>query len=62
MSRMSEISIDIENLLIDGVSRTDIAQRLNVPIDWVYGVESAMLNHPQDDLDYDTIDCDYVSF
>lgn len=35
MSKMSDIFVDIESMLADGVSAIDIAQRLNVPLEWV---------------------------
>lgn len=54
MSKMSELCLDIEDLLIDGYSHEAIAEKLNVPVDWVQGVESDMLNQTQDE--YDIID------
>lgn len=36
MSKMADLSLDIEQMLEDGVHPTSIAKRLGVPLDWVY--------------------------
>lgn len=36
MSRMSELSIDIQNMLDDDVAPRDIARILEIPVSWVY--------------------------
>ena len=42
MSRMSEIAIEIEDLIMNGsLSNEEIAKVLNVPIEWVESVEQS---------------------
>lgn len=36
MSKMSDISIDIQDMLEEGVNPTKIAKILQVPLTWVY--------------------------
>lgn len=36
MSRMSELSIDIQTMLDDDVAPRDIARILEIPVSWVY--------------------------
>jgi hypothetical protein len=38
MSKMSELHIEIQELLMDGVRPSIIAQELNIPVTWVYPV------------------------
>lgn len=54
---MSELHLEISDMLEQGRSPKTIAEKLNVPIDWVIGIELDMINHPQDDFDsYDCFD------
>ena len=39
MSKMSDIEIQIEELLDQGQTPFMIAQMLNIPVSWVYSVE-----------------------
>jgi hypothetical protein len=53
---MSQLHLEISDLLERGLSPEAIAKRLNVPIDWVFGIELDMINYPQDSYDcYDTV-------
>ena len=36
MSKMSDLSLDIRDMLDDDVAPRDIARLLNIPLDWVY--------------------------
>ena len=36
MSRMSELDIDIQDLLAKGRSPMDVARELEIPVSWVY--------------------------
>ena len=36
MSKMSDLSIDIRNMLNDDVAPRDIARILEIPVSWVY--------------------------
>lgn len=43
MSRMSEIAIEIQQLLQDGYKPEQVSKRLGVPLSWVYAeLESIM--------------------
>ena len=43
MSRMSEIAMEIEELLLAGnLSNEDIASKLNVPLEWVESTEESL--------------------
>jgi len=42
MSFMSQLSIDIENMIIEGYYFEDIAQKLEVPMSWVSEVAKQM--------------------
>lgn len=46
MSKMSEILIDIEEMLCEGLAPAEIARVLNVPVNWVYSTEQELL-YPQ---------------
>ena len=39
MSKMSELSIEIGEMLMDGYNPSDIEQILKVPVTWVYVVQ-----------------------
>lgn len=56
MSAMSEISMDIENMLIDGDHPTVIAQTLGVPVYMVYDVLETIVDEPVDTFSpYETV-------
>jgi hypothetical protein len=56
MSAMSEIFMDIENMLINGDHPTVIAQTLGVPVYMVYDVLESIGEEPTEDLSpYETI-------
>jgi len=58
MSKMSELSYDIEQLYIEGHSARSIAMMLECPVEIVYGwIESnSVADLPQEDLSpYETI-------
>lgn len=43
MSRMSEIAMEIEELILAGnLSNEDIASKLNVPLEWVESTEESL--------------------
>lgn len=44
MSRMSELSISIEELLAEGLTPQEVAKRLRIPVEWVDSVEEAWLD------------------
>lgn len=35
MSKMSDLSIEVQELLADGIGHAEIAAKLNIPIEWV---------------------------
>lgn len=41
MSRMSELDIDIQDLLEKGRSAMEIARELEIPVSWVYEKQEA---------------------
>ena len=51
MSRMSELAADIEELLVGtSMTKLEIAERLNIPVEWVDQAE-AQINEFFDDQD-----------
>jgi hypothetical protein len=44
MSRMSELSISIEELLAEGLTPQKVAEQLRIPVEWVDSVEDAWLD------------------
>ena len=46
MSIMSDISIEIQELLVEGEAPAVIAEKLNVPIEWVEAEEEALCEFP----------------
>ena len=42
MSKMADMSLDIQQMLEDGVHPTAIAKRLGVPLGWVYDTLESM--------------------
>lgn len=42
MARMSELMIDVEEMLRDGFTADEVATKLGVPFQWVKEVEYAM--------------------
>ena len=53
---MSEISMDIENMLIDGDHPTVIAQTLGIPVYMVYDVLETIGEEPVEDFSpYETV-------
>ena len=56
MSVMSEIALDIENMLIDGDHPAVIAQTLGVPVYMVYDVLESIGEEPTEDFSpYETV-------
>ena len=47
MSKMAEVMIDIEECLADGLPAVEIADKLKVPISWVFGVEQELMYGPR---------------
>jgi hypothetical protein len=43
MSRMSQMVLEIEEQLIEGLLPREVADRLSVPLDWVVGVEQELV-------------------
>lgn len=59
MSRMSEIAMEIEDLILVGnLSNEEIAKVLNVPIEWVESTEKGLVE--SGDID-DSMDGDHES-
>ena len=48
MSRMSNLAIEVEELLLNGNSPDEIAEIVGVPVDWVLGVQDVMENDYED--------------
>jgi hypothetical protein len=44
MSRMSELSISIEELLAEGLTPQEVAKHLRIPVEWVDSVEEAWID------------------
>lgn len=56
MARMSELMIDVEEMLRDGMNAGTVAETLGVPYDWVKEIEFAM-DFPENDA-FET--CNFV--
>lgn len=55
MSKMSDISLEIQDLLVEGVHPTKVSKLLKVPLSWVYDTLE-MMNSELDDYDpYNTV-------
>lgn len=52
MSRMSDLDIEIQEYLIDGVPPERIAKILNIPLVWVTDTLDRMLESDEPDPDY----------
>ncbi len=52
MSKMSDLSIEIQDYLTEGVQPTKIAKILNIPLAWVYDTLEAMEESDEPDLSY----------
>ena len=48
MGKIKNLVADIQEMLCNGHYPTEIADALNVPIDWVYEAEDMMLDEPSD--------------
>jgi hypothetical protein len=55
MSKMSDLSIEIEDLLVQGVHPTKIAKLLQVPLTWVYDTLESMESDSEDFDPYNTV-------
>lgn len=55
MSKMSDISIDIQDMLEEGVHPTKIAKALKVPLSWVYDTLEMMESSEPSFDPYETI-------
>ena len=42
MSKMADLSLEIELMLEDGIHPTSIAKRLDIPLSWVYDTLESM--------------------
>lgn len=51
MSAMSELSIDIEELLATGMSVADVAKTLDIPVEWVETAHTYMNGDIEGDFD-----------
>lgn len=40
MSKMSELMIDVEEMLNDGIEPVTVAKMLDIPLDWVLTVDT----------------------
>jgi len=58
MGKMSELSMEIEDLLDEGMDVTTIAHNLNVPLNWVISAKEDLTD--LDDYD-DSLDGDHAS-
>ena len=45
MSKMSELAVEIEEMLIDGFSPSQIERELNVPVTYVYVVQKQHMDY-----------------
>lgn len=52
MSKMSDLSIEIQDYLTEGVQPTKIAKILNIPLVWVYDTLEVMEESDEPDLSY----------
>ena len=55
MSKMSEISLEIQDLLVEGVHPTKIAKILQVPMAWVYDTLEMMESESEQYDPYNTV-------
>lgn len=55
MSKMSDLSIEIEDLLVSGVHPTKIAKLLQVPLTWVYDTLESMESESEVYDPYNTV-------
>jgi hypothetical protein len=55
MSKMSEISLEIQDLLVEGVHPTKIAKILQVPLAWVYDTLEMMESESEQYDPYNTV-------
>lgn len=52
MSRMSELNLEIQDMLQDGVNPTKISKVLGIPLAWVYDTLESMQESDEPDLSY----------
>lgn len=55
MSKMSEISLEIQDLLVKGVHPTKIAKIMQVPLTWVYDTLETMESESEQYDPYNTV-------
>ena len=55
MSRMSNLTIDIDNMLEDGYLPVTVARLLEIPITWVYETTNEPANGQEDLSPFETI-------
>ena len=55
MSKMSEISLEIQDLLVEGVHPVKIAKLLKVPLNWVYDTLESMDSDSEEFDPYNTV-------
>ena len=52
MSKMSDLSVQIQDYLIDGVEPERVAKLLNIPLRWVTDTLDYMMESDEPDLSY----------
>ena len=55
MSKMSDISMDIQEYLEEGMHPTKIARILNIPLSWVYDTLESMESESEDFDPFSTV-------
>ena len=55
MSRMSDLDVDIQDLLEKGRSPMDVARELEIPVSWVYEKPEAVEEPEEDSSPFATI-------
>ena len=49
MSRMSDLALTVEEILEDGYSEITIADKLEIPIEWVENVREILIQYNYED-------------
>ena len=52
MSKMSELNLDIQEMLQDGIHPTKISKVLGIPLGWVYDTLESMQESDEPDYEY----------
>ena len=52
MSKMSDLDIEIQDQLIQGVDPTQVAETLRIPLEWVRATLEYMMESDEPDMSY----------